>query len=369
MGNGFNTPNRYLENLVEIGGGLEIRFSNENIVLPELKESGFPRTRTGSSNGVVFSSNSAIDAIRAPRLERAAVSVFQSSNLRAIDFPQLSEARGIRMNFAPLLEQASFPQLKTIIANSIVVNDMPGLSLLNFPELETGGQITIARLSDDFELFVPKLMSAGLNVSDAESVSAHFPELTNADRLLFADIRNTLDVSFPQLATLTFSNDTAPQGLSFLNTPLQTIAFPNLLLSREGFDFSDNDLLLSISAPLLTVIGQNADDPESIKGLTLHNNPLLSSLDFTSLTSLRKRISVVNNVALCRDYISALEEDARVFPARASDDYEVNSNLPPAMCEPNIDHSECTEDDDCRFAAGLRCVLSETYGNRCRREN
>ncbi|WP_431123701.1 T9SS type A sorting domain-containing protein [Flagellimonas flava] len=187
-----------------------------------------------------------------------------------------------------------FPNLKSITnLNFCYTSNLVSIEFPNLEKIE--GELAIYNNEDLIEPIFPKLAMTGDYVVMSENPllsDVKLPELYYIGALFaFTDNPKLKHVETPKLKTVC-------ERISFLLNPsLVEIDLPSLTnighcgTNEEhggGFEFSSNELLSKINAPLLETAGD----------LNLYNNPKLESIETSNLVAIETVIHIHNNVNL-----------------------------------------------------------------------
>ncbi len=200
--------------------------------------------------GIAFRNNENLTTLNTDAMISSGFVSFRSNpKVTAISFANVTNIRGVSISENQALTSISFPNV-TETDLSIFISENPVLANIDFPRMTA---------------------SNGINISENERLeSINFNTLVNNEGGLF--VTN--------------------------NENLSTVSFPNLEVSKLGFSISRNTILTAVDCIKLSAIG--TEDTRNTITFTINDNPLLNSIDFSSLTSIEnsRRFEIIGNPAL-----------------------------------------------------------------------
>ena len=197
------------------------------------------------------------------------------------------------------LTQVSFGTNQNLMSNIEILNN-ENLESVIFSHLQyslMGGiNITSQNLK---EVLFPSLVSSSLTKENGShklpiiaiggSVeSIQFPVLENYHQINIFNTENLESIHFPELKILN-------NYLTWSNQDLKSINFPKLESIDFLFEVSNNTNLNQLEAPKLVTTGDKVYNSQSFN---LSNNPLLSTIDFTSLHKVYTSMTISENSQL-----------------------------------------------------------------------
>ena len=197
------------------------------------------------------------------------------------------------------LTQVSFGTNQNLMSN-IEIQNNENLESVIFSHLQyslMGGiNITGQNLK---EVLFPSLVSSSLTKENGSHKlpiiaiggrveSIQFPVLENYHQINIINTENLESIHFPELKILN-------NYLTWSNQDLKSINFPKLESIDFLFEVSNNTNLNQLEAPKLVTTGDKVYNSQSF---SLHKNPLLSTIDFTSLHKVYTSMNITENSQL-----------------------------------------------------------------------
>ncbi len=282
----------------------------ENLSVPAL-------TRAGVLN---INDNRALSTVALPSLGSVSEALFlnQNASLRTIDFPALTNLSGnVEVADDPALERLAFPVLGSLANASLNVRRTPALVALELPSVagsvqelgisESGALIaidlsqvtridTLGILNDVglTSLRAPRLTYVGfLYIDGAGSLPAvDLPVVESAGYLWITRCAAVTSINLPELKSMSQEFLVALNpGLAWVNA--------SKLQNASGVTFGALTSLGSLSFPSLTSLGS--------QGLTLQENPALTTLSLPLLRQCQGMMSVTKNQALKQCVVDGLK--------------------------------------------------------------
>ena len=250
-----------------------------------------------------------------------------------ISFPLLDSANGLK--FINGITSLSAPQLKKVLTNFEISNNINTLSSINCPILEHCGSLTIfdnnklsainlvsLKVAKSIEINsntvlttfnAPVLDSSGIiNIQYCNISSLSFPLLKVAGGIDFNNMSQLTSIDLPVLNTisgrlviqqlltlnnLNITSLTTAGDITFNANPLlATLALPSLISANNITVFSCNNIN-TLNFPVLKRIN-GSYGPLGYNPLVISQNNLLTSLSFPQLNYIDPQINIISNPLL-----------------------------------------------------------------------
>ncbi len=201
------------------------------------------------------------------------LNIRDNEKLFSVDLPNLFSITKLRITENSLLESFNAPKLAKIDGDfsSFSIGDNEGLTSIIIEALESSNTDLNFRNN-------PKLTTVSI------------PNLIRSRSILVSGNEALLNINLDKLQTI--------DERLFIsgNERLQTISFAALTDVNTYFSISSNDALETVSFPVLTSTGNTETGNRLTFSVT--SNPLLNSLDFSSLITINANFSISGNIAL-----------------------------------------------------------------------